>query len=226
MVLLLVGSLCVADGFLICWARRGTWKRWSLAGLVLVSAFVLQATVLVARVGNPVYMRFPYFPDFLTGWSELESRTGDRPTRIAYAGTNLPYYLLGRDFRNDVRYVNVDDHPDWLLHDYHRAAAGRLQPGVWPNTRPGWDRLAPDYRAWIANLDAGRVQFLVVTKADPSEGRFNCFDGEGFPVERTFADGHPGRFTRLHSDARFRLYAIRPPEKSPEGSTDHRARSH
>ena len=66
-------------------------------------------------------MSYPPF-DFYLGWQQLEAASGPRGSRVAYAGTNIPYYLFGKDLRNEVRYVNVDRHRDWLLHDYHRQA--------------------------------------------------------------------------------------------------------
>ena len=65
---------------------------------------------------------------------------------MAYAGTNIPYYLLASGLRNEVRYVNINRHREWQLHDYHRQAMERGQ-GNWPNSRPGWDRTAPDFQA-------------------------------------------------------------------------------
>ena len=133
---------------------------------------------------------------------------------------------MGPDFRNDVRYINIDAHPGWLLHDYHRAATALGLPETWRDTRPGWDRLRPDYDAWLANLEAERIQLLVVTKANPQEGRFNLADAEGFPIERSWADSHPERFVRLYADELFRLYAIRPTRKKIPGSTDSPTRPH
>ena len=89
------------------------------------------------------------------------------PTR----GPTCPISSWASGLRNEVRYVNVDAHRDWLLHDYHRAAgAGRSRPATWPDTRPGWDRLHPDYDAWLANLRAEGIQLLVVTRVNPGQG--------------------------------------------------------
>ncbi len=224
--LLLVGVGSVAAAGLMAWARGGPRWRWVAAGSAVVLVAAVQGRMIVARRTDPKELRFPTFRDYYFGWADLDLRLGKTPARIAYAGTNLPYYLMGDDFRNEVRYVNVDDHPGWLLHDYHRSAASRGQPTTWPDTRPGWDRLRPDYDAWLANLEAERIRFLVVTRADPLEGRFNPADAERFPIERVWADDHPERFVRLYSDPLFRLYGVRSTRKNPDGSTDSRARSH
>jgi hypothetical protein len=226
LLLLVVGALCMVAGYWFSRAGRRTRWAYSVSFTILVLGGILQSLILVTRVNDPIYYRFPYFIDYLSGWADLDGRIGRSPTRIAYAGTNLPYYLMGRDFENDVRYVNVDGHPHWLLHDYHRAAASRGLPETWPTTRPGWDRIRPVYAEWIANLDAAGIQLLVVTKADPVEGKFNPFDSQGFPIERAFADAHPERFRPLYADPLFRLYALKPPGKKIARATDLPASSH
>jgi hypothetical protein len=156
---------------------------------------------------------YPTFRDFYDGWQNLEARSGPAGSRVAYAGTNIPYYLFGNSLRNEVRYINVDRNRDCLLHDYHQAAIGRGQP-TWPNSRPGWDRQRPDFSAWLANLEAERIQFLVVTRVNPAEGPHNVADAEGFPLERRWADDHPEFFELLYGpkehDKLFRLYRVRP----------------
>ena len=142
-----------------------------------------------------------------------QSRRSVRTGRVAGSlrGNQLPYYLLGNGLRNDVRYVNIDRHRDWLLHDYHREARGRGQ-GNWPDSRPGWDRIRPDFQAWVDNLDAEGIQLLVVTRANPVEGIHNIADSESFPIERRWADSHPERFEPLYGAAErdpwFRLYRL------------------
>jgi len=152
---------------------------------------------------------YPIFPEFLMGWHHLEARSGPTGSRVAYAGTNLPYYLLGNGLRNEVRYVNVDRHRDWLMHDYHREARARGLEN-WPNSRPGWDRMRPDFQAWVDNLEAEGIQLLVVTRTNPDEGIHNIADSEYFPIERRWADSHPGQFEPLYgvaeNDRWFRLY--------------------
>ncbi len=225
-LLFAVGGVCMVGGLMLSRAARGSLWGWMRPIVVLGVAGGLLSFVLVNRITDPIYYRFPYFTDYLSGWADLEARVGRTPTRIAYAGTNLPYYLLGRDLENDVRYVNLDGHRNWLLHDYHRAAPSLGLPSTWPDTRPGWDRVRPNYSEWLANLVAERIRFLVVTKADPLEGQHNPFDSQGFPVERAFADAHPDRFRLLYGDGKFRLYAVRPAAKNREPSTDSPASSH
>ena len=169
----------------------------------------------LARRADPIDPRlrfYPAFPDFFAGWLQIEARSATAGARVAYAGTNIPYYLMANGLRNDVRYINIDRHRDWLLHDYHREAMKHGQ-GNWPNSRPGWDRMSPDFRAWVDNLEADGIQLLVVTRVNPSEGPHNVADSEYFPIERQWADSHPEWFEPLYGqrehDPWFRLYRFR-----------------
>ena len=53
-------------------------------------------------------------------------------------------------------------------------------------------------QAWLDNLDAEDIQFLVVTRVIPAEGPHNVADSENFPIERRWADSHPDRFEPLY----------------------------
>ncbi|AMV37131.1 glycosyltransferase family 39 protein [Planctomyces sp. SH-PL62] len=212
-----VPVLAVVAG-LIVWAgarlRRGrpdaaTW----MAGLAAIGlSAVVGWSQIVPFAGDRRLLAFPAFPDFYRGWIELDARSGPTGSRIAYAGTNIPYYLMGSGLRNNVRYVNVEGPPHWLMHDFHRRARAEGR-GEWPNARPGWDRERPDYDAWLANLRAEAIQLLVVTRVNPGEGAHNVADAEGFPVERQWADSHPETFEPLYGvregDPWFRLYRVR-----------------
>jgi hypothetical protein len=191
-------------------------------GLATAVAALLVPIVLAAGWGGAVASQrgwgsdpfYPPFPDFYRGWLALERASGARGSTVAYAGTNIPYYLMGRGLRNNVRYVNVDGHRNWLLHDYHRQAIQEGRPH-WPGyPRPGWDRERPDFDAWLSNLRAEGVNLLVVTRVNPAEGPHNVADPEGFPIERRWADEHPDHFRPLYGaregDPWFRLYRFIP----------------
>ena len=173
-------------------------RAWPVAGVVADVGFP-RARLLGASITGTSIRRcgsIPRFADFYSGLARLRGPVCGRgesawPTR----GPISPTISWDRGLRNEVRYVNIDRHRDWLLHDYHREALARGQ-GTWPNSRPGWDRIRPDYRAWLDNLDAEGIQLLVVTRVNPAEGRHNVADAEGFPIERRWADSHPERFDR------------------------------
>jgi hypothetical protein len=161
---------------------------------------------------DPRRLFFPAFRDFYVGWMQLDARSGPEGSRVAYAGTNMPYFLMGVGLRNDVRYVNIRSRPDWQMHDCHSQSRDQGE-GLWPTSRPGWDRVGGDYEAWLANLKAERIQLLVVTRVNPDEGPHNVADSENFPIERQWADAHPEVFEPLFGvaehDPWFRLYRVR-----------------
>jgi hypothetical protein len=205
-----LGALIVAWS----WGRaaRSPTPARRVAAICASLAFGAAVGVVVDKAtSDSAYRDFPPFHDFFRGWKALDAVAGPRGARIAYAGTNIPYYLLGKGLRNDVRYINVDGHRVWLLHDYHRAEGS---PN-WPDSRPGWDRLSPDYDAWMANLRADRIEFLVVTRSNPAEGRHLADPGDplGFPIERRWAESHPEAFEPVYgvseNDPRFRVFRVR-----------------
>jgi hypothetical protein len=201
------------------WHRPSAWPAASGTRLLIA----LGATASFVAIGyadawsepmNARIVNYPGFADFYLGWQRMETASGPAGSHIGYAGTNIPYYLFGKNLRNQVRYINIDGHRDWLLHDYHREALSQGR-GNWPNPRPGWDRSAPEFTAWLGNLDAAGIGLLVVTRVNPAEGSHNVADHEGFPIERAWADAHPDRFVPLYgraeNDPWFRLYRVRSP---------------
>lgn len=174
---------------MLVWVRAPK-KAW---GRRVFAAIAVLAGVSAATYPWGVHERLLFYPNFreyIRGWIETDLRCGPNSVRIAYAGTDLPFYLMGVGLRNEVRYVNIDAHPGWLMHDYHRDAS-RSSPATWPLPRPGWDRIHPDYNAWLANLRAEGIQLLVVTRANHLEGPHNIADPSGFPIEYVWANGHP-----------------------------------
>jgi hypothetical protein len=229
-----LGLVCAVASGLVAFAMVWAWSRIATRsprfGRALSTAVV--SSVVFLGLGYLDVWRdlsdsrldfYPAFPDFFAGWLNLEYRSGSVGARVAYAGTNIPYYLMARGLRNEVRYINVDGHRDWLLHDYHRVALAQGQ-GPWPNSRPGWDRMRPDFQAWLDNLDAEGIELLVVTRANPGEGTHNVADVDNFPIERGWADSHPQRFEILYgrreNDPWFRLYRIRRSKADPSVRID------
>ncbi len=211
----------VIASFVLGWL----WIRWMWGGgsralqvATLASVCVVVAYVLLLDQvsGEPSKRVFPTFPQYQNAWTALERFSPPSGTNVAYAGTNLPLFLMGSGLRNDVRYVNVDEHRDWLMHDYHLNAAERGDPPVWPGPRPGWDRIHPNYEDWLENLRRDQIGLLVAAQANPADGAFNIADDERFTIERVWADAHPESFTLLYpregADPSMRIYRVHPPK--------------
>jgi hypothetical protein len=118
---------------------------------------------------------------------------------------------MGPELQNSVEYVNIDTHTDWLPHHYHLSQP----PGQrrWPDPRPTWERMAPNYNAWLANLNAKQIDLVVVARANPNEGRSNPYDSIGFPIERSWMANHPEQFTPVYgvreNDPEMRIYELK-----------------
>ena len=196
-LILAIGSLAVAALWQKAAGSRARLAVASLASLLLAAFPAVWIAWSLPR-GVP---DFPMFPNYLPAWHALERATPRAGARVAYAGTDIPYYLMGSDLRNDVRAINVDEHRGWLLHDYQRTAITRDEPALWSTPRPGWGRLSPDRAAWLANLEAAGIDYLVVARADPNQGPFNIADSDGFPIERAWAESDPVHFQPVHGIA-------------------------
>lgn len=176
--------------------------RWASAGgigtLLVVSGLVGYPW------GAPAQLKFfPIFPDYYRGWVALDRLAGPSGARIAYSGTNLPYFLLGPGMKNRVRYVNINEYRDWLMHDYHREAVADGRPN-WPGDMPGWDREEADFDSWLANLRAEEINLIVVARHNP---------GEAWPIERQWAEQRPDLFEPAYGsdppDPLFRVFRLR-----------------
>ena len=217
----LVGSGAVLTAWAWLQSSVPTRRRRVLAIGITLGWIGVSLFVAWPRASDPRRLFYPTVADYTQGWLDLESRSGPTGTGVAYSGTNLPYYLLGMGLRNEVRYVNVDAHRDWLLHDYHRAAQAQ-GAATWPNPRPGWDRMHPDYDAWLANLRAERIRLLFITRVNSDGGEHNLADAEGFPIEKQWADAHPEAFDPVYgvrdADPLVRIYRVHPPDllKNPK----------
>ncbi|MBI3464331.1 MAG: hypothetical protein HY000_14940 [Planctomycetes bacterium] len=206
-------------GAVVLWARRwrGATVRW--LGTTALALSVVGLSVAwranASRIANPELRELRFYPawHFLDGWVSLEEASrnlhGDRGARVAYAGTNLPYYLFGIGLRNDVRYVNINEHRDFLMHDYHIWFAGRGEP-LSSRPTPDWDRRERNEQAWLRNLWDHRIDLLFIGQTNRA-GNIQTFyddDRQGFPIERAWADGHPEVFHLVHADRLTRVYQL------------------
>jgi hypothetical protein len=202
-----LAAIAAAIGATAWWAAgKRRQVAWAVAGVVLAAGLAFR--VRQSSIG-PVALRF--YPDwregnFLGGWLRLESASAVG-ARVAYAGTNLPYYLFGIGLRNDVRYVNITADPNFRMHDYHRRFVERGE-GLAANATPDWDRREPDESAWLRNLRGQRINLLFIGLTNRAGGLHNIHDQDGFPIERTWADRRPDVFRLLHADSATRLYAV------------------
>jgi hypothetical protein len=186
----------LAAAWLVCY--RGGLRRLALAGMIVAGGCLVTAWPTLARVtGEPLLRFYPawgFGRALFPAWVALERASGRDGVRVAYAGTNLPYYLFGRGLRNEVRYVNVDRHADWLPHDYHLDRRRRGVTGLATDPWPEWYREDTDYDAWLSNLRAAGIEFLLVARENRHGRRESGGRPAPFPIEQQWAQQNPRVF--------------------------------
>jgi len=196
---LLVPASLLCAAFALRWITR---TRWLFVAMSIALGCYFSARPIIAALADRPLLRFypqaGFAASLLPGWEILERSAPPAGGRIAYTGTNLPYYLLGIGLRNQVRYININRHSGWLAHDFHldRRRSGRfeLASDPWPQ----WYRTEADFDAWLANLRAERIEFLFVAREN-RHGRLELTPGElpRFPIEKEWADSRPDVFVDL-----------------------------
>lgn len=139
-------------------------------------------------------------------WTWFDSQVHD--TRVAYTGSNLAFPLAGRNLSNRVAYVNVAGGSGDRLHDFARrlpASGGSATP------EPAPYRDDADFATWLRNLRADGSRVLFVAAMYPIVERNVAADGEGFPIERAWADAHPNLFSLRYASPAARIYAVEAP---------------
>jgi hypothetical protein len=182
---------------------RGGARWWLTVGAVVLGATAaeLRGAIAVARAKDPGY---DVGDDLAGAWSW--TRQNAHGARVAYTGNNLPFPLWGRDLAGDVRYVNVAGSATDRLHDFAR----RVPRPRTPTPEPAPYRAGADYETWRANLRATRRDLLFVAALYPEVRRTISTDGDGFPLERAWADAHPEAFTLRFASEAARVYAVAP----------------
>ena len=170
-----------------------------LKALGLGGALGLVATV-AAGFGAYVARDPGYGP---AEWSWI--RANVRDARLAYTGSNVEFPLTGERVGNRVMYVNVAGEPDDRLHDFARRAPAQRSSSA----EPAPYRDGASFEVWWRNLRAARAEILFVARLHPIVLRSIAADGDGFPVERRWADEHAERFALRYASSEARVYAIR-----------------
>ena len=189
-------------------AVAAAWSRAAVARARLLVPGAALAVVIAAIVALVLEVAPPPAPVYALG-DELDASwawfaANVRGGRVAYTGNNLALPLAG-GLTNDVRYINVAGAPGDLLHDFARRA-----PAALAGPEPAPYREGARYETWLNNLRAARRDVLFVAALDPAVRRTIAADADGFPVERAWADAHPGAFTLRFASAAARVYGVSP----------------
>jgi hypothetical protein len=120
---------------------------------------------------------------------------------FAYAGVNLPFPLSGRDLQNQVSYANVNLGPKARVHDFgYTENTSTAEPGIY--------RREASYSVWLQNLRELQIDRLFVSSLFPIVAKNIEADAEGFPIERAWADAHPGVFRPIYENESVRIYSV------------------
>ncbi|HZL18679.1 MAG TPA: hypothetical protein VFG23_13130 [Polyangia bacterium] len=139
-------------------------------------------------------------------WAWFGAQVHDR--RVAYTGSNLAFPLAGRSLSNRVAYVNVVGAPPDVLHNFGRRLSAA---GSTATPEPAPYRDGADFDTWLRNLRAQGSELLFVAAMYPIVQRNVAADGEGFPIERVWADAHPRLFALRFASPAARVYEVAPP---------------
>jgi hypothetical protein len=162
-------------------------------------AFLARADFAAWRDG---YLPF-HGPSVLPG--KLDPSPGEG-LRIAYAGANVPYALMGDGWRHRVLYVNTRGSVGDGFYEFWER-----DPRVHEYHKPGLYRGQDDETVWLAHLEETGVEILVVFQMHWAERRYLWSSPGGFPIEQVWASRHPERFELLFASPVAEIYRLLPP---------------
>ena len=194
--------------------RRGKWLASLGIFLAVLASFLCQASYLQRRA---TFLFSQWKPG--TAWQWLWAQPG--PLRLAYTGTNLIYPLYGPRLENTVRYINLNNHPDWQFHDYEQAH----RPLHANTPEPAPYRLEWDLPAWWQNLVQAQIQYLVVAGVGKNLRPNIAHDPEFWPIEDQWVRTHPRIFEPVFANPYTRIYRLHP-EITPDWSEADRKITH
>jgi hypothetical protein len=130
---------------------------------------------------------------FIGGWRWLDQHGGDGAVAyITAPGTYFAYPIMGPYLERRARYFNVNAANYDLPHRYRFCNP----------------RVDPSPAAWLRNLTAGNVRWLLVS-------RYPVFD---WPAERNWALALPARFTLRYADEANLIFEVHLPPPAPTRS--------
>lgn len=144
-----------------------------------------------------------FWPDAVKAWRWLNENTGIN--NIAYVGRPVPFPLYGTNFKNKVFYVSVNMTDPALAHYFPNGNYSRGSDFIELHQNleaPGNYREHPDYDLWLANLRRRKADYLFVYSLHQTKE-------VAFPIEDTWAENHPDRFSLSFSNPTIHIYKIK-----------------
>ena len=126
--------------------------------------------------------------DLGKGWQALNEFTKDG-AKVAYTGRQECYPLFGRDLKNEVKYISIN------------------QKEITPYNRPdGRYREIQDFSAWRDNLKQYQAGYLFIAK--PVFANRESVDPDKFPIEDDWAIAHPEDFQLVFNNSLVHIYKV------------------
>lgn len=128
------------------------------------------------------------------------------PLDVAYAGCNIPYALMGRNFRHRVVYVPTRGESSWGLYEHWRD-----DPRLWETPLPTPYRgPGDDPERWVRRLGEEGIDFVAVFFLIEMEYPAHGPRDGIFPIERKWMRERPERFERLVRASSAEVYRVLP----------------
>lgn len=183
-----IGLVVAAGGILLFWLHSRLMKFRQVVVLGAGVVGIWLAMWHVFHAGDPVRQanhRHTRWRTFGDTWTRIDGLADEHT--IAYAGHNIPYFLMGPQLRNRVVYVQAGGEPGWGYHDFARLPEARSlgRPNV---TDFAANRLTMDGQLWLRRLAAERVDCVVVSRLYRGPNISHRHDRDAFPIERQWLD--------------------------------------
>ena len=191
--------------YLIMFFRTHTLRKIT-ALIAAVLLFLLFARNIFLKNEYPSYVTMTrysgFWPDAAKAWKWLNQNT--KGENIAYTGRPTPFPLYGTEFKNNVRYISVNNVEPAMLHYFPASNyAWRYKDNLWVTNFDEKNnyRGNADYDVWMKNIMDSKIGLLFIYSVLPAKG-------VEFPPEDSWAKAHPEKFSRVFTNNTIHIYKV------------------
>ena len=173
-------------------------------GITVIFALLIGLIPLESYYENTKYEKYTrvyhWEKDLTAAWGWIYKKTSDEPKNIAYAGSSVTLPLYGKDFKNNVYCVSVNEKEPYLTNftKYYHLNDG-FKKWLAGLKKDGCLRERADFGVWLKNIRKHDTDYLFIMSTD---------DRKYFPLEAKWARRHPEIFTRVLINTRVRIYEV------------------
>jgi len=143
-----------------------------------------------------------FWPEATRAWDWINKNTDG--ANIAYAGRPVPFPLYGKNFKNNVYYVSVNDTEPAKLHYFPNSYYkwGYDFSSMHDNFKQeGNYRSNPDHSVWLGNLLKKDTDYLFVYSLHQTKEVV-------FPLEDNWVKKNPKKFSLVFSNKTIHIYKV------------------